>query len=647
MFKPSSLALLGLAFSVCAHAGSGLDSLDIEALLDMDVEGASRYTQPLADAPATATVIRAEDMARQGLSTWGEALGMVRGVYTTNDRAYTYLGVRGFGRPGDYNSRILMLVDGARFNDALYDQAMLGHEAPIDLSWVKRLEFVPGPASALYGGNALFGITNALLWSGADLNGTRLTMEGGSAGTAGIKWLSGRQLDNGADWVVGAATGSSRGETFRLDAPTGPAGLQQARHLDDERHAKFFGKFSHHGWRLLVTYAQRYKEIPTGYWDTTFNATGTDTRDQSLHVDLTHASNLSKDWHQLARLHYGHYRYDGNYNYTPAPLNRDEDAARWWQAEYHLGYRGLSNHHLRLGVEARQSQKILQRNFNVDPYLSILDDQRRENSYAVSLQDEWRLSPTWLANVGLRSDHAANHTITSPRLALIHQPVAGASIKLLYGKAFRPANAYERYYQDGGFLQKANPGLRPERIETREIAADYALTPALRLGVSHYRYTLHDLIEQVTDPADGLLVFVNQSESRARGWEFELETLLGDWRLRGSVAWQRVSLAGQDASNSPELLGKLFLDGPIAAGWQLGANLQSTSRRRTLDGEVDSHVVGNLTLRQARSGPFGRWSLILKNAGNVIYRDPVAFEQRQSSLRQPGRHWLVRWELPL
>ena len=37
-----------------------------------------------------------------------------------------YLGVRGFFASGDYNTRVLLLVDGNRINDALYDQAMLG-----------------------------------------------------------------------------------------------------------------------------------------------------------------------------------------------------------------------------------------------------------------------------------------------------------------------------------------------------------------------------------------------------------------------------------------------------------------------------------------------------------------------------------------
>ena len=50
------------------------------------------------------------------------------GFYVTNDRNYSYLGMRGFSRPGDYNARILLLVDGHRMNDNVFGSALLGTE---------------------------------------------------------------------------------------------------------------------------------------------------------------------------------------------------------------------------------------------------------------------------------------------------------------------------------------------------------------------------------------------------------------------------------------------------------------------------------------------------------------------------------------
>ena len=64
------------------------------------------------------------------------------------------LGIRGFNRPGDYTSRVLLLVDNHRLNDAVYDQGGAGTEMPIDVDLIDRVEIIKGPGSALYGTNA-------------------------------------------------------------------------------------------------------------------------------------------------------------------------------------------------------------------------------------------------------------------------------------------------------------------------------------------------------------------------------------------------------------------------------------------------------------------------------------------------------------
>lgn len=623
-----------------------LSRLSLEDLLNVDVEGASRYAQPISEAPATATIIGADDIRRYGYTQFGEALRMARGVYTSYDRTYTYLGVRGFNRPGDYNSRILMLVDGARSNDTVYDQAMIGNEAPIALDWVKRIEFVPGPSSALYGGNALFGIANAVLWSGADLNGTRISAETGTAGAMGINVLSGRQLENGADWIVGVSSFRRRGEDLRFDEFVNP-GVSDgvARGLDGEHYFKAFTKLSAQGWRFLATYSNRYKDVPTAYFNTDFNAAGTYTRDEHLHLDLTHSTSLSKDWSQFAHVQLGAYKFTADYIYT-GTLNRDYTLNTWWDGEYQLTYTGFNAHRVLFGGEVRHSPHQDQYNWDVGTTHPSLNNQYRSTTYGVYLQDEWRLSSHWLANLGGRVDHVENAgTVGSPRLALIYQPQAETTAKLIYGRAFRAANAYERFYTIANF--QGNPDLKPERIETRELSIDHALTPATRVGLSHYRYTLHNLIDQVLD-SNGNGQYVNQPDMRARGWEAEAESLVGlGWRIRGSMAWQRVEQSSGEPTNSPHRLGKLFIDGPVFDGWTGAIELQAMSRRKARTDSVGGNAVARLVLRQSRQGPYGQWSVIVNNLANRTYADPASQDFRQNILPQDKRQWLLRWEYSL
>ncbi len=75
-----------------------LAELSLDDLLRIEVIGATRYAQPLSDTPASVTVIGREELQNQAYRNLGEALSTVRGVFTSSDRNYTYLGVRGFNR---------------------------------------------------------------------------------------------------------------------------------------------------------------------------------------------------------------------------------------------------------------------------------------------------------------------------------------------------------------------------------------------------------------------------------------------------------------------------------------------------------------------------------------------------------------------
>ncbi len=628
-----------------------VSGMNLEDLLRVEVQGASRYAQPLAEAPSSVTVIPGADIRRFGFRDIGEALQSARSVYISNDRAYSYLGVRGFSRPGDYNSRILLLVDGARSNDPIYDQAMVGSDAPIDIDWVKRLEFVPGPSSASYGGNALFGIVNAVLWTGADLNGSRVSLDASDGRGGRASLLSGGRTAGGLDWVAGFSAYQRRGGDLyfaEYDMPGVGDGIAHRR--DGERYLKAMLKGSWENWRGSATFSQRHKNIPTAYYGTAFDAPGNFVQDTGYHLDIARTSTLAESLDQQLRIHLGRYAYDAEYPF-PAFTNRDETRADWWSAEWQMTWTGWRNHHFLVGVEGRSYERLEQRNFDISPRADNLDDRHQGRTWGIFVQDEWRIAPSWLANFGLRVDSQSTApTIASPRAALIWHPRDELTVKLMGGRAFRAPNDYERHYGDNGVSQKGNPDLRPERIRTRELALDFTPTPRLRLGIGHYQNILRNLIDQEIDPADGLLVYRNRDEISARGWETDMEILFdGGWRARGSLAWQSINQPGGEPVNSPRRLGKLLLDGPIAAlGATLGVNLQAVGPRRSILGSVAGHVTGNMVLRQAQRRGDGLWSLGIYNLTGKRYRDPLGSEVAPiDSLERDGRQWRLRWELEI
>ncbi len=120
------LAMLAIALilvSILRTANADADEGDLEAdlldmniedLLDLEVTTASKKKETLTAAPALSHIITREQILRFGYRTVGEALSSILGFYPTSDLAYDYTGVRGFGRSGDSNTRLLVLFDGQR-----------------------------------------------------------------------------------------------------------------------------------------------------------------------------------------------------------------------------------------------------------------------------------------------------------------------------------------------------------------------------------------------------------------------------------------------------------------------------------------------------------------------------------------------------
>src|SRR5688572_2566079 len=129
--------LAGLAIVACSFVAaaqelphseeqvqSGESALD--ALLSTPISTAAKYEQKIGDVAASVTVITAEEIARYGWRTLADVLAGVRGVYTTSDRGYTYLGVRGIGLSTDYNNRFLILINGTAMVESVSGSIDIG-----------------------------------------------------------------------------------------------------------------------------------------------------------------------------------------------------------------------------------------------------------------------------------------------------------------------------------------------------------------------------------------------------------------------------------------------------------------------------------------------------------------------------------------
>ncbi|HOP41214.1 MAG TPA: TonB-dependent receptor plug domain-containing protein, partial [Geobacteraceae bacterium] len=159
-----------------------LTSLTIEELMEIEVEtvsGASRYEQPISEAPASVSIVTADEIRKFGYRNLADILQSVPGFSVTNDRNYQYAGIRGFGLPGDYGTRMLLLIDGVRQNDPIYQTGFIGNEVVVDTDLIERVEIIRGPGHTLYGANAMMAVVNIVTKRGSDLDGFELSGEAG------------------------------------------------------------------------------------------------------------------------------------------------------------------------------------------------------------------------------------------------------------------------------------------------------------------------------------------------------------------------------------------------------------------------------------------------------------------------------------
>ena len=633
-----------------------LSEASLEQLGNIKVYSASKHLQKVGDAPSSVTVITADEIQEYGYRTLADILRTVRGFFVTYDRNYSSLGVRGFARPGDFDTRILLLVDGHRLNDNIYDEAMIGTEFPIDIDLIQRIEIIRGPVSSLYGSNALFAVINIITKRGHDLKGLELSSDVASFDTYQGRISYGRKLQP-VEFLISGAFYGSRGQKHlfypEFNTPQTNNGI--ASHADDDQLGSALATVSLRDFTLQSVFGTREKGIPTAAYGTIFNNAGTRTTDSHTYIDLRYQHTLASAWDILARTFYDRYWYQGTYMY-PSPLdpaqispNLDFADGKWWGTELQLTRTFLSRNRITVGGEYRDNVRQDQSNYNLNPYSLLLDDKRHSLIGAGYLQDEFTISKSVTLNAGVRYDYySAIQASTAPRAALIFRPRGQTALKLVYGEAFRTPNVYELFYSVPPNLP--NPKLTPERIRSTEFIWEQEISSRVWLTTSAFYNTMADLITQ--EPvANGLLIFRNLQNAQSGGLELELKGHAHGLEGVGSYSFQETKDRDTDRflSNSPRTLVKLNLSQSLLAKKMvISLDAQYRSQIQPLAGDsVPPFSVVNLTLLGRKLGKHVDLSASLYNLVDKKYFDPPSSANLQAAIQQDGRSFRVKmtWHL--
>jgi iron complex outermembrane receptor protein len=684
-----ALFFLLMSFAVIATAQEAPLSSDEAALLQMygDQEMISVATgtkQPVGKAPAVASVITAEDIKAIGATDIDEALETVPGLHVARSKdgynpIYSFRGVS-----SEYNPQVLMLINGIPITNA-YGGNRNNFWGGMPVQAVARIEVVRGPGSAVYGADAFAGVINIITKTKQDIKGTEVGGRVGSFDTYdgwalhGDTWagfdvaaMVEYHDTQGQNSIIDADTQTNFDKLFGTHASLAPGPVNLQRRNFDARL-----DLSRDHWRFRGGLQRRNDQgaSPTSAQTLDPNGRGGSER---WNADLNYDNpDFAKDWDVKAQISYLDTSQVTETDFAlfppgaKLPINPAtgiigsgplvtfpqgfiagpsfyERHARFNTSAF---YTGFDRHTLRMGtgfnysslyeVAAHKNSGInpvtgtanpLLPNFSVidvtgTPYLPIQPADRK--NFFAFFQDEWKFVKDWSLTAGVRYDNYSDFGNTlNPRTALVWETRYDLTTKLMYGSAFR-APSFQELYSINNPVNRGNPSLKPETMDTLELAFDYRPMDKLRLGLNLFNYWWKDIIRFVPDAGASTVTAQNSGLQTGYGSEVEAEwQAFETLKLLGNYAFQkpRDTTLNHDAGNSPHHMVYLRANWEFMPHWQFSPQAKWIIDRSRVAGDsrpaVNDYTWVDLTLRRKQLAEHWEVAFSVRNLLDANAREP-------------------------
>jgi len=488
-------------------------------------------------APATVSTLDADSLRARGITQLADALRLVPGVAVVASSSFgsqTSLFVRG----GQANY-VRVLLDGVPLNEpgGAIDIGAL------TLDNIARIEVVRGPASVLYGADAVTGVVQ-LISRSRDGRRASLAAETGSFGQRLVSASgasSGERLSVGAD----ASTRTSNGilafnNQSRTQAAGAAVGWAASAATDATLSARWQSANYHYPTESDGTVADR------NAWSASERLVVAFSGRHRLGERLEAAWTLAASDHRP--------RSDDRPDSPADTLGfygfRSEGTVRRRSADVRATWRSTSAHAVTVGAEAsrdrEQSTSLSLSQYGDDP--GAFEASRQDR--AVYVQALGALGARLSYQAGARlDDNSAFGTFRTARVGGAWQLSPAWRARAAVGTAFRAPSFFENFAT--GYV-RGNPGLTPERTHSREVAVERA-GRAITIGVTAYQQRFRDLIQYNARTMSPLAPnYVNVAGADADGVEADVTIATpagGTARLLYSYTRTRVTDAGFDSGD--------------------------------------------------------------------------------------------------
>lgn len=532
------LCAIALLASAPAAAADEEEVLGLLFDVPAKVSGASKSRTPDdADrAAAHVVVVSGEEIRRAGWRTLAEVLQGVSEIHLEGQRYWPTASIRGTARDGDYNQRILVLLDGHVLNDAISDAVGIDDGLPLFAGPVlERVEVIVGPVSAVYGSNAFYGAVNLVTRKPEGKSGGALLETGSWGHGRALGWFTARSpaLAEGPEWEVQtfATGGVVDGEPL---APSAGAVNVRLDESDWNRNGAAYLRARYGRVSVSAFGLGRRVGLTPSYYS--------ELDDRDHWYERTRGTGVVEAALVRGRLTSVTVRGFANRTYTVSQTPNAQagdypdtvDYYRVFSEEY--GAEGVFELSTGPSTLVASLEHFYQRNFEVlhfdasesEEWLSSLDEQDAvDGILRGSLHERLDLGFGRL-EAGIYGESSRIHgTELAPSLGLVAFPGEGTTVKALYGRGFRRPS----FYEYSTVPEAKYDSIRPEVVDSTELFVRQRVGRGISLTANAYRAEYRDFISyrdgQYRNGRDEVL-----STGATLGLELRNET--GAFRLDGT-----------------------------------------------------------------------------------------------------------------
>lgn len=599
-FVFSKARCLALVLGACLAISSWAQSNEVRQLQEVVVT-ATRSEMRVDEVMADVTVINNEELRRNVGRSVSEVLARLAGVQTSSNG--------GLGKTssiyirGTENRHVLLLVDGVRYGSSTSGTANFDS---IPLEMIERIEVLKGPASALYGSDAVGGVVQIFTRKGREGFHPYASLTAGewdraevaagfSAGTKELRYSLGVQSQNeGGFSATNPRLGSSNTSGFNADRD----GYAQ-NSVQTSVNWQFV-----EGWSLegLVVQADGVNHYDGGR--NPFDVRGEST---SAVRKLGVAGQILPAWKSRLELSSSA---DRSTNLTSTSTSRfNTEQQQWsWQNEVATPVGQVF-----AGLEALREL--------VDGTQRYTVSDRTTSSTFLGLSGSAG-AHSWQAN----ARHDRNTQFGSASTGLVgygYKVTPDLRVHGSYGTSFKVPSFNTLYWFDPVPTNfQGNATTQPERGENAELGASLALGDQL-ITVVHYENRIQGFITK--QPTVSNIPYV-----KLDGWTLALQGEAGAWTYRTALDFldARNEQTGKKLVRRPDL--QLSSTASYEVGnWTLGATLLSTSD--TFDNATNTVSLGGYTTLDVFASRKIRknWALEGRviNLGDKFYQTALGYNQ--------------------